>query len=232
MALSSRFAARKQKMVGDSCRDDFPPLGKDSRSSSGASSRVGGDSSSSNHGDSGALHGGARISSSIEGPSPADVRPSSVQSDGVSSGSRVHVPISDSGGVSNQNWSSLFSSEIKLQYIAPKVVDGKKSVLISKTVLDKGVSLCGDCLVGKFFGVSSKLFVIQSTMDKLWGRLGRVEVIPLIGEGFMFKFVDPGTRSWMLEGGHGLLVVDRFSFNSGNQVLCLISSLCRSSHLD
>lgn len=99
------------------------------------------------------------------------------------------------------SWSSLFSSEVKLHFVAPRIQDGKKSVLVSKSVLDKGASLWDDCLVGQFFGASPKLAFIRSIVDKLWGRSGRVEVIPLMGEGFMFKFSDPQTKIWVLEWG-------------------------------
>lgn len=54
---------------------------------------------------------------------------------------------------SRPHWSSLFSStKIKLQFVAPAVKDGKKSVIISKSVLDQGISLWDDCLIGQFFG--------------------------------------------------------------------------------
>lgn len=76
-----------------------------------------------------------------------------------------------------------------------------EKVHIFKSVLDKGASFWGDCLVGDFFGFSPKLAIIESMVDKQWERSGRVEVIPLIGEGFMFKFDDPNTKSWKLEGG-------------------------------
>lgn len=57
-------------------------------------------------------------------------------------------------------WSSLFSSEVMLHFVAPTLKNGKKSVLISKSVFDKGAFLCGDCLVGQFFRISPKLVVI------------------------------------------------------------------------
>lgn len=43
--------------------------------------------------------------------------------------------------------------------------------------------------------------VIQSFVGRLWDRNGRVEVIPLEDEGFLFKFYDSATKTWVLEGG-------------------------------
>lgn len=79
--------------------------------------------------------------------------------------------------------------------------NGNKAVQVPKSVLDKGSTLWDDCLIGQFFGASPKLAVIQATVDKLWGRAGYVEVIPLTDEGFMFRFTDLGTKNWVLEGG-------------------------------
>lgn len=99
-------------------------------------------------------------------------------------------------------WSSLFAdTAVKLSFVAPCTKDGKKLVNIPKTILDQGISLWNDCLLGQFFGLPPKLQVMQSHVDKLWGRNGRVEVIPLVGEGLLFKFGDPATLSWVLERG-------------------------------
>lgn len=70
------------------------------------------------------------------------------------------------------------------------IKDGKKSVTVSKAIFDQDSSLWGDCLLGQFFGTPPKLAIIQSLVNKLWGRDGKVAVIPLDGEGFLFKFKD------------------------------------------
>lgn len=65
------------------------------------------------------------------------------------------------------SWSSLFTSEAKLQFVPPVIKDGKKLVAISKLVFDQGISLWDDCLLGQFFGPPPKLAVIQSFAGKL-----------------------------------------------------------------
>lgn len=116
--------------------------------------------------------------------------------------SSMETDVSSSKGNPNPSWSSLFSSTaVKLQYVAPVVKEGKKSVAISKSLFDQGSSMWGDCLLGQFFGPPPRSAVIRSMADKLWGRNGRVDVIPLDGEDFLFKFMDPDTMEWVLEGG-------------------------------
>lgn len=73
-------------------------------------------------------------------------------SDGHIGGLKETVPGGDADA-SGISWSSLFSTEVKLEFVAHMIKDGKKSFLISKSVLDKGVSLWDDCLVGQFFGL-------------------------------------------------------------------------------
>lgn len=99
--------------------------------------------------------------------------------------------------------------------MAPIMMEGQKVVAISKDVFDQGSSLWDDCLLGQFFGPSPKTAIIQSIAMKLWGRNGRVEVIPLEGEGFLFKFTDPATKTWVLEGVLGLLLVGYCCFKIG-----------------
>lgn len=97
-------------------------------------------------------------------------------------------------------WSSLFSSKLKHQFVSLTMKYGKKSMVMSMSILDQGISLWKDCLIGQFFGSPPKLTFIQSMVEKLWGRARKVDVIPLDGDGFMFKFSDSKTFSWVLEG--------------------------------
>lgn len=84
---------------------------------------------------------------------------------------------------------------MKLQFFAPTVKVGKKYVVIPMSILDQGISLWDDCLTSQFFGLHPKLDFIQYVVDNLWGRTGKVVIIPLDGDGFMFKFSDPKTMS-------------------------------------
>lgn len=170
MASSSRFAEGMKKVIfSDVNQDDFPPLRSDSRASPGAASTsTGGVPSLS-------PHAGTRVSSesfrsqsgvassphgrdpSLHGVSATGTLPTEVPgSKNGAPAASVPCESSSSGGIFSRaasSWSSLFSSEVKLQFIAPKLIDGKKSVTFFKSVLDKGVSLWGDYLVGQFFGI-------------------------------------------------------------------------------
>lgn len=87
-------------------------------------------------------------------------------------------------------WSSLFASAyVRLQFVALVMKDGNKLVTISKSIYDQGSSFWDDCLLDQFFSPPPKIVVIQSFVGKLWGRNGRVEVIPLEDEGFFSNFL-------------------------------------------
>lgn len=153
--------------------DDFPPFRGDSKSSPtgavhGSSTRV---SPSREHSkNAGAAHGpSTRVSPSRKSSKASSSRlPSDGNLHGDSkaganddlagaSSSRVPPPVSLSSDAIPSWQSHLrlnFNSLLRTQK------DGKKFVHISKTVLDKGAFLWGDCLVGKFFGISPKLAVI------------------------------------------------------------------------
>lgn len=36
---------------------------------------------------------------------------------------------------------------------------------------------------------------------KHWGRKDQIDVIPLKGDGFLFKFIDSAIMTWVFEGG-------------------------------
>lgn len=148
-------------IFGEENHDDFPPLRSGSRDQSGVASSQSGEPSPSLHGDSRVPPMAAGSSSAGGGPSGSRATPAFEVSD---SAPATSVPCSSgfegSSARASPSWSSLFSSEVKLQFTAPKMVDGKKSVVISKYVLDKGITLWDDFLVGQFFGVFPKLAVI------------------------------------------------------------------------
>lgn len=50
------------------------------------------------------------------------------------------------------------------------------------------------------FGPPPKIVVIQSLAEKLWSINSHVDGILLEGEGFLFKFSDSATMTWVLEG--------------------------------
>lgn len=193
----------KRVINGEVASEDFSLLHSESRASStgaghGSSRASPSRSLSKQSSTAEAVHGVSGASSDLHGESLKASDPSGASSSKVPSPSTVLSP-----SVAAPNWRSLLSTETKLQFVTPILKDGNKSVHIFKSVLDKGVSLWGDCLEGRFFGNSPKIDVIQSMIDKLWVRSGRVEVISLNNVGFMFKFDDPHTKTWVLEGAPG-----------------------------
>lgn len=53
----------------------------------------------------------------------------------------------------------------------------------------------------KFLGAFPPLSLIQGVIHQIWGRCDRVNVIPLKNGLFLFKFENPQTCAWVLEGG-------------------------------
>lgn len=201
MASSSSFVAGMNRVVDGSSSvrlEDFPPLGQKLSPIPSGFSGLGGVPP-------------ARVPD-LGGSSAAAPKAAAAPraSDGSAAPSSVAAPrasdLGDSSSVVKDSplggWSSLFASaEAKLQFVAPIAKDGKKSVAILKSIFDQGISLWDDCLLGQLFGPPPKITVIQSFAEKLWGKNDRVDVIPLEGEGFLFKFNNSATKTWVLEEG-------------------------------
>lgn len=105
-------------------------------------------------------------------------------------------------GMASQ-WSSLFGSGSAptLSYHEPFVCNGKKTAQISHDVHKQGLAVWKASLIGQFNGPASPKNQIQAVVSRLWGRRGRVEVLDLENGGFIFKFDDKQTLSWVLEEG-------------------------------
>lgn len=78
---------------------------------------------------------------------------------------------------------------------------GKRVVCISKEVHDLGFALWENYLVGQFFSLAPRLAHVQGTINSLWGRRGRIEVIDLGADAFLFKFDNLKMKDWVLQGG-------------------------------
>lgn len=153
MAGSSRFAeGRAQVINGDV---EFQPSNGGSKAHSGgiaaASSRASASTGSSSARASGS-EGVSSVGDSSHDSATRDSRSEGVSSVGASSShdSAARDPRSMESGsdAATTNWRSLFTSDVKLQYVAPVINEGMKSVHIPKSVLDKGSNLWYDCLVG------------------------------------------------------------------------------------
>lgn len=98
--------------------------------------------------------------------------------------------------------SSLFKSSScsKLRFHEPEVSNGKKIVCISNATHDSGFAVWEDSLVAQFIGSSPKFSQIQGDVNQLWGRKGRIEIIELGSENFLFKFENKLMKIWVLEG--------------------------------
>lgn len=55
--------------------------------------------------------------------------------------------------------------------------------------------------MGQFFGSSPNISVIQASVNNLWGRWGRIDVIALGNDGFLFTFACNDTKTLVLDGG-------------------------------
>lgn len=100
-------------------------------------------------------------------------------------------------------WSSLFhtGSSAQLSYHQPLMAKGKNSVFIAKSVHNSGIAAWEDYLVGQFLGSMPFLSLIQPVVHQIWGRRYRVDVFLLDNGLVLFKFENPQTCSWILEGG-------------------------------
>lgn len=68
-------------------------------------------------------------------------------------------------------WNSLFTStDVKLQFVAPTVKNGKKLVTVSKSILDKGVHSEIIACLGNFLVLLQKLWLF----NLLWVGFGIV----------------------------------------------------------
>lgn len=56
--------------------------------------------------------------------------------------------------------------------------------------------------MGQFVGSSPNYYQIQSAAILLWGRKGKVDVMSMEKEVFLFNFHDIDTKSWVLNSGH------------------------------
>lgn len=59
----------------------------------------------------------------------------------------------------------------------------------------------GRLLFAQFCGPIPKFPCTQAVATQLWGRRGRVDVMALDGDGFLFKFENLQTLNWVLEKG-------------------------------
>lgn len=76
----------------------------------------------------------------------------------------------------------------------------KRLFTIYKETQNLGLALREDSLVGQFIVNAPRTQLIQGVVNRLWGSRGSVEVIELGSGGFIFKFANKLTKSWVLEG--------------------------------
>lgn len=146
----------------------------------------------------------AGLNSSSSPSSAANLRPDVVPTTGSTTKGALHADLMVSFYVADVqlSWSSLFPTDkaAQLYFHQPLVANGKPSVFILKSVYHKGFSVWEDCLVGQFFG-APPFSQIQSVARQLWGRRDRLDILRLHCGFFLFKFENPQTRSWVLDGG-------------------------------
>ncbi|GKV16257.1 hypothetical protein SLEP1_g26925 [Rubroshorea leprosula] len=72
-------------------------------------------------------------------------------------------------------------------------------ILFPLILTQDGAKSWEDCLVGVFLGISSPNYGdIVHTVNKLWGRKGKIVVTGVGNNTYLFKISDPATRAWVL----------------------------------
>ncbi|PIA58633.1 hypothetical protein AQUCO_00500524v1 [Aquilegia coerulea] len=100
-------------------------------------------------------------------------------------------------------WASLFASNDvekswPLEWIEPEM-EGDVTV-VPRTILDKGVNLWKDHLVGYFIDKRMSFSLVKRSVEKEWKVKGGLQ-ITTDGKLYYFKFVDPDDRRRILEEG-------------------------------
>ncbi|GLU24115.1 hypothetical protein SLE2022_400760 [Rubroshorea leprosula] len=107
------------------------------------------------------------------------------------------VALKDSLGAS-LSWAdrvAIGAKKVTLSYHPPEIRDGKLVVKPPRSVHEEGVKSWEDCLVGSFIGnLSPNYGDIVYTMNKLWGRKGKILVTGVGNNTFLFKIPDSATR--------------------------------------
>ncbi|KAF5184816.1 Rna exonuclease, partial [Thalictrum thalictroides] len=125
-------------------------------------------------------------------------------------------------------WASLFAAgdaekSWPLEWIEPEM-EGDVTV-VPRMILDKGVDLWKNHLVGYFIDKMMPFFLVKRTFEKEWKLKGGLQ-ITTDGNLYYFKFVDPEDRRRILEGGpifvaSGIMVIRQWSddvFDEKNQI--------------
>lgn len=108
------------------------------------------------------------------------------------------------------------SDDLSLQYIPPRVVEGKAVVEISSQAINDAITHWSDTLIGYVVGQRPYYNHLKNSLLHMWSPVGRIEIHARENGYFIFKFHDPidcqkvtSEGPWMYDGR--LLILKKWS---------------------
>ncbi|KAA0049771.1 DUF4283 domain-containing protein [Cucumis melo var. makuwa] len=104
---------------------------------------------------------------------------------------------------SKSTWASLFgtSSEGSLLYTLPKAIGDKIVVIPLEEVIDQGIRVWENSLVGQLIDAKLPYAVIQCLVEKIWGKIEMSIITILENDLICFQFRRPKSVEWILSRG-------------------------------
>ncbi|KAL0556476.1 hypothetical protein IC582_004990 [Cucumis melo] len=114
-------------------------------------------------------------------------------------------PNTAAGGVLNSKstWASLFgtAAEGSLLYTPPKVIGDKIVVIPTEEVIDQGIRVWENSLVGQLINAKLPYSVIQRLVEKIWGKIEMPIITILENDLICFQFRRSKLVEWILSRG-------------------------------
>ena len=90
---------------------------------------------------------------------------------------------------------------MKLQFIAPSLIDGAVHVSPTYAVIEEGAQAWTHCLVGYFIGTKLPFTAINSIARKIWSKDGLIDVHAQTNGFFFFRFSNETGMTAILDKG-------------------------------
>ena len=152
----------------------------------------------------GAVSAQKSVGSSVAAESVHAVDSSITQVSGISKDVEEVV---GEGPLSKPSWASLVGGSsnptqgMKLNYVPPRLVDGKIHLSPQVLVVKEGAKTWANCIVGHLIGAKLPSPVVNFIAKKIWAKEGPVEVLAQEHGFFFFKFSNgqgKGSGLWTL----------------------------------
>ncbi|TYK18951.1 uncharacterized protein E5676_scaffold418G00380 [Cucumis melo var. makuwa] len=135
--------------------------------------------------------------------------PSNVSSGCVLNNQNANVSNVVQNGINKQlidsksTWASLFgtSSEESLLYTLPKIIGDKIVVTPPEEVIDQGIKVWENSLVGQLIDSKLPYTVIQHLVEKIWGKIEMPIITILENDLICFQFRRSKSVEWILSRG-------------------------------